>query len=181
MRYAIPESSDDSKYSITFTTVPYDDTNLQAEALENDPEYRQLVFLQMQEHGELSSRHAQERIRYLAKRRRDQRSTIAPKFGDWVRTQYGDIGRVYKVEPECPYGEWWLSQQARPVTEQQLEGQWLSVLVHGGGSVTQPISTLVVLGDGEHPDELVHTSDRDHFGDGGPLDTERGKHEIGED
>lgn len=71
MRYAIDGSDD--KYGVTFTTVPYDpDDNLWANALETDREYRELIFLQHQEAGELAGRHAEERIRYIAVKRRQR-------------------------------------------------------------------------------------------------------------
>lgn len=77
-RYAIEGYEGDDKYQITFADRPYrpglDEesrvVDLQAEALENDPEYRKLIFRQMYESGQLSGFHAEERIRYLAIRRR---------------------------------------------------------------------------------------------------------------
>ena len=69
-RYAIPESHDDSKYSITFTAVDKD--RLDVWAMENDPEYRSLIIQQMNEAQELSVAHSMERVRHIVKLRRDR-------------------------------------------------------------------------------------------------------------
>ena len=77
MRYPI-ENKDGSvhpdKYSITFTRTAYDpEQNLWVKQLENDQEFRQLIFQQHEESSELASRHAQERVQYLARKRRAER------------------------------------------------------------------------------------------------------------
>jgi hypothetical protein len=66
-------------------------------------------------------------------------------LGDWVRDQYGRIGRVTEKHYCCPEDEQWLSMQVRPVTPEQMEEPWCSVLVHNSGAVVQPISTLAKL------------------------------------
>jgi hypothetical protein len=73
-------------------------------------------------------------------------------LGDWVRDQYGRIGRVVRKHHTCPEGEQWLSAQVRPVTLEQVDEPWCSVLIHGMGSVVQPISTLCKLDN--HPESL---------------------------
>lgn len=70
----------DDTYQLTFTTPPYNPDvspdgkviNLQCEALENSREYRELIFRQMQELGELTNEHALQRIRFIARRRRER-------------------------------------------------------------------------------------------------------------
>jgi hypothetical protein len=73
-------------------------------------------------------------------------------LGDWVRDQYGRIGRVTEKHYICPQDEQWLSMQTIPVTPEQMEEPWCSVLVHNSGAVVQPISTLCKLDN--HPESL---------------------------
>ena len=81
-RYPIEGYEGDDKYQITFGARPYRPgldadskvIDLQAEAMENDPEYRALLFQQMHEESQLASWHAEERIRYIAARRRARAS-----------------------------------------------------------------------------------------------------------
>ena len=68
-------------------------------------------------------------------------------LGDWVRDQYGRIGRVVAKHYRCPEDEDWLSVQAIPISSAQRQEPWCSVLVHRSGSVVQPISTLARLDD----------------------------------
>ena len=82
-------------------------------------------------------------------------TTTTPVLGDWVVTDnYGYVGRVYAVHHDCPEGPAWIAAQDIPVTEEQLRGLWVSILVHGGGAVVQPISTVRVLDESEAPAAL---------------------------
>jgi len=49
--------------------------DLQAEALENSREFREMIFRQLDELGEVTCRHAEEQIRFLAQRRRERNIT----------------------------------------------------------------------------------------------------------
>lgn len=69
---------------------------------------------------------------------------MIPVLGDWVVDQYGRTGRVTAIHFACPESPSWIRGQAIPVTEAQRDGRWVSVLVHGGGAVVQPIDTLTV-------------------------------------
>ena len=85
----------------------------------------------------------------------DTATDLVPVLGDWVVSMnYGYEGRVTEVHHWCPESEAWIAGQSVPVTDEQRKGRWVSVLVHGGGAVVQPISTVRVLGEGEHPDAL---------------------------
>lgn len=66
-----PNPTDKTKYRITFTERNYDPDDTFHDYLENDPEYRRMIFQHMHEAGELSTRHAEERIRYIARKRRE--------------------------------------------------------------------------------------------------------------
>ena len=71
MRYAIEDKEGNvspDKYSITFTQT--DDDSFTAKLMENDPVFRRLVFQQHHEKTELSARHSQEMVAYVAKARR---------------------------------------------------------------------------------------------------------------
>jgi hypothetical protein len=73
-------------------------------------------------------------------------------LGDWVRTQHNQIGRVTRIHLQCPQDDDWIELQSIPVTDDQRTEPWVSVLVHDGGSVVQPRSTVEVLTD--HPARL---------------------------
>ena len=73
-------------------------------------------------------------------------------LGDWVRTQHNQVGQVFQVHVSCPQDDDWLELQSIPVTEEQRISPWVSVLVHGNGSVVTPRSTVAVLAD--HPAHL---------------------------
>lgn len=66
-------------------------------------------------------------------------------LGDYVETDtHGHRGRVHKVHPGYPAGfgcpeddQWLAGQQPHPLTAYKKE-RWVSILVHGGGSVVVP-------------------------------------------
>lgn len=70
---------------------------------------------------------------------------MRPALGDWVRDQYGRTGRVTAIHHDCPEGSRWIAGQSIPVTAEQLASPWVSILLHGGGSVVQPIDTIAVM------------------------------------
>lgn len=84
-------------------------------------------------------------------------------LGDWVRTQYGRIGRVIQKHHCCPQSDEWLAMQTTPVTAAQKDGPWCSVLIDGGGSVVQPIDTLSPVD--EPPEFLAGPWARFYFGE----------------
>jgi len=63
----------------------------------------------------------------------EDRPTVG--LGDYVRDDYDRLGRVTAIHHECPESDVWLALQEKP---RRKEGRWVSVLVHGGGSVTMP-------------------------------------------
>ncbi len=72
----------------------------------------------------------------------------APPFlGDYIQTtQHGYLGRVYKTHYGCPQDRAWINQQSIPVTEEQMDEKWVSVLVHGGGAIVTWASDCTVIG-----------------------------------
>lgn len=68
-----------------------------------------------------------------------------PTLTAWVRDQYGRVGRVTAIHHGCPESKAWIAGQQIPVTREQLDDYWVSVLLDGGGSVVQPIGTLTVM------------------------------------
>lgn len=61
-----------------------------------------------------------------------------PKLGDYVRTNYGQTGRVTEVHHWCPQDAAWLMGQADARMRDHRDSPWVSVLVHNGGSVVVP-------------------------------------------
>lgn len=84
-----------------------------------------------------------------------------PQLGDWVRDQYGRIGQVYTIHSRCPESDSWLNRQERPVTTAQINSPWVSILVDGGGSCVQPVSTVEVI---EPLDRPLANSWAEHYG-----------------
>jgi hypothetical protein len=79
-------------------------------------------------------------------------TTLTPVLGDWVQAEnYGYIGRVTEIHHWCPEGPAWIQGQSIPVTEEQVNGRWVSILIQGGGAAVQPISTVRVLDETEVP------------------------------
>lgn len=67
-------------------------------------------------------------------------------LGDWVRCdRHGYIGRVTAIHHQCPESPAWIAGQDIPVTAEQRDGVWVSVLVDHGGSVVMPIDTVEPL------------------------------------
>lgn len=63
-------------------------------------------------------------------------------LGAYVKTaRHGYTGRVHAVHYGCPEGAAWQSMQSYDVTAAPTK-RWVSILVHGGGSVAFP-ETLV--------------------------------------
>lgn len=62
-------------------------------------------------------------------------------LGDYVETiPFGYRGRVTKVHHWCPESDGWLAGQTGlgPDPMQFKKNRWISILVHGGGSVVFP-------------------------------------------
>jgi len=61
---------------------------------------------------------------------------ILPKLGSWVSTKnYGYTGLITSLSIAGDSDDEWFDSQSIPVTEEQRNGIWVSVLVHGGGAV----------------------------------------------
>ena len=57
-------------------------------------------------------------------------------IGDYVITKkHGNKGRISDIHARCPQPPYWIEGQTVPVTEQELQGLWYSVLCHPSGSV----------------------------------------------
>lgn len=94
----------------------------------------------------------------------DMHGTVV--LGDWVQTRHnGYRGRVYQIDHFCEESDTWLSIQWNPPTAAQLVQPWVHVLVHGGGAVVVPISSVTRLGEGEHPATLTNASSGVYFRD----------------
>lgn len=88
-------------------------------------------------------------------------------LGDWVRTKpYGYLGRVFKVHPGypagqgCPQDDEWLDGQSHPVKEFKY-ARWVSILVHGEGSVVFPDALVERISD--HPATLDNRYANQYF------------------
>ncbi len=68
-----------------------------------------------------------------------------PVLGDWVRARHGIVGRVDAIHHRCPESEEWMAMQLIPITDEQKNGLWVSVLCDGGGAVVNPIDDVEVL------------------------------------
>jgi len=85
--------------------------------------------------------------------------------GDYVETTegYGYRGRITNVHVSCPEGAAWLmGQKGLGSDPQRFEDcRWVSILVHGGGSVTTPEQFVRVIEPFEFENDWAHF----HFGD----------------
>lgn len=84
---------------------------------------------------------------------RDGRPII---LGSYVRSaRHGHIGRVTDIDLSFAFtgeagrhdddGEGWLAGQTIPVSEEQRQGRWISILVHNGGAVLVPVDSVEVI------------------------------------
>ena len=66
------------------------------------------------------------------------------KLGSYVRTRkYGYTGRVTQVHLSgCPQGPAWQMGQSIPLTPEEIEGVWFSVLVQPAGAVVVSASDV---------------------------------------
>lgn len=83
--------------------------------------------------------------------RRGPPVVLVPVLGDWVRDQHAHVGRVTAIHDSCPEAGWWIDLQVPEITDEQKSGRWVSILLHGQGSVACPIGTVVVLDELERP------------------------------
>lgn len=77
-------------------------------------------------------------------------------LGAYVRDNgYGRVGRVTDIDfsfgltsqarNSSDGGEAWLAGQFIPVSDEQRRGRWISILVHGGGSILVPADRVEVV------------------------------------
>lgn len=58
------------------------------------------------------------------------------QIGDYVVTKkHGHKGRIAEIHGKCPESQVWVMTQDIPVTQEELEGIWYSVLCEPSGSV----------------------------------------------
>ncbi len=68
------------------------------------------------------------------------------KFGDYVTTtRHGYSGRAYRFCRLTNEDQDWASAQTIPVTIEQIQEEWVGILVHDGGSVLAPMSTCIII------------------------------------
>lgn len=58
-------------------------------------------------------------------------------IGDYVTTKkYKNKGRITEIHGKCPESQSWIDGQSIPVTEEELNGIWYSILCEPSGAVT---------------------------------------------
>lgn len=72
-------------------------------------------------------------------------SDAHPKLGAYVVDNGGRIGRVTAVEHGCTQDAEWLAAQTLLTDADKKPGVWLDILVHGGGAIHVPASTVKVI------------------------------------
>lgn len=82
-------------------------------------------------------------------------------LGDYVIDSDGRKGRIYDVHVSCPEGAAWLMGQkllgANPTRFKDC--RWVSILVHGGGSIVVPEQLVTVI----EPFEFENDWEKMHF------------------
>lgn len=67
-------------------------------------------------------------------------------IGDYIVTsKYGYTGRVYNKHYGCPEDKNWIKSQSIPITENELDEIWYSILVHPKGAVVVPESDITKI------------------------------------
>lgn len=67
-------------------------------------------------------------------------------LGDYVTTtKHGYIGRVYIVDHRCPESEGWIAGQSIPVTDDERNERWVSILTHPAGAIVTPMSDCTLI------------------------------------
>jgi len=64
-------------------------------------------------------------------------------LGDYVEDDYGRKGRIYELHYGCPESEEWIKAQCKPVSAQERNVRWASILVHNSGAIASPVSRLI--------------------------------------
>jgi hypothetical protein len=67
-------------------------------------------------------------------------------LGDFVKTtKHRYTGRVYMIHHSCPQDGAWIAGQTVPVTDDERNEHWVSILVHPSGSIVTPMSDCTVI------------------------------------
>lgn len=69
----------------------------------------------------------------------------APRLGDYALHRNGHIGRVYRIQRDCPQSQDWCDAQSPRITEAENGEHWISMLVFPGGAVVGPASRFTKL------------------------------------
>jgi hypothetical protein len=84
------------------------------------------------------------------------------KFGDYVQTdRHGYRGRVYKFERLTNADQAWVDGQSLKVTIEDIQGEWVGILVHDGGAVLTPIASCRKI---PTIKDFKHHCAKEHFG-----------------
>lgn len=80
-------------------------------------------------------------------------------LGQYVRTtRHGYTGRVVQRHYSCPETADWIASQSLPLTPEQVDGPWVSILVHDGGAIVTPEDSVEVI-----PRFVFRHRDRDDY------------------
>ncbi len=67
-------------------------------------------------------------------------------LGDYVQeNRYGRRGRITQIHFQCPQGAAWQMGQEIPLTDEEINSRWVSILVDGGGAMVTPMTDCEIV------------------------------------